>query len=239
MTDQIRVPTYSAAQVRSAEAPLLDAGVPLMARAAAALAHVVRGQLPAQPDPDTLTAPVADRARILVLAGSGDNGADALFAAAQLTDHADVDLILTGSRVHAAALAAATAAGAVPHDPVLSSDYDVVIDGIIGIGTEADPVLHGTARTVVTALLPAVRSGRTRVVAVDLPSGLHPDTGLTTDDIVLPAAVTVTFGAVKTGLAAASALTGDIVLVDLGLSLPSDTGAGTATVTRFTEPNGR
>ena len=38
------------------------------------------------------------------------------------------------------------------------------------------------------------------MIAVDLPSGLHPDTGLTADDVVLPAAVTVTFGAVKAGL---------------------------------------
>ena len=40
-----------------------------------------------------------------------------------------------------------------------------------------------------------------RVVAVDIPSGLHPDTGAA-DDAVLPASVTVTFGAVKAGLVA-------------------------------------
>lgn len=236
MPDPVRVPSYSAAQVRSAEAPLLEAGVPLMAQAAAALAHVVRRVLPAQPDPDTLTAPVNDRARVLVLAGSGDNGADALFAAAQLTDHADVDIILTGTRVHPEAFAAATAAGAVPHDPIMTADYDVVIDGIVGIGAGPESALRGTARTVVSALLPAVRSGRTRVVAVDVPSGLHPDTGAPADDVVLPATVTVTFGAVKTGLAAAPELTGDIVLVDLGLSLPD--GGGTAEVIRFSEQNG-
>jgi len=37
--------------------------------------------------------------------------------------------------------------------------------------------LRGTAREVVETLLPAVRAGRPRVVAVDLPSRLHPDTG--------------------------------------------------------------
>ena len=57
--------------------------------------------------------------------------------------------------------------------------------------------------TVVEALLPAVRAGRPRVIAVDLPSGLHPDDG-TSDDVVLPASVTVTFGAVKAGLVAGS-----------------------------------
>lgn len=221
-----RVPTYSATQVRSAEAPLLNAGEPLMAQASAALAQVVLGLLPEQP-----AGPEPARPRVLVLAGSGDNGADALFAAATVAERADVDIILTGTRAHPDALAAATAAGAVPREPTLSGDYDIVIDGILGIGTGADPALRGTARTVVSALLPAVRAGRTRVVAVDLPSGLHPDTGRTADDVVLPASTTVTFGAVKAGLAAAGDLTGDIVLVELGLPLPD--GAGSAEVTRF------
>ncbi len=242
MSDRVRVPTYSAAQVRSAEAPLLDAGEPLMAQAAAALADVVRTLLPVTLDglatgtvDDSLSpaspASAPAKPRILVLAGSGDNGADAMFAAAQLTDRAHVDIILTGTRAHPQALAAATAAGGVPHDPTLAGEYDIVIDGILGIGTGDDPALRGTARTVVAALLPAVRAGRTRVVAVDLPSGLHPDTGQTADDVVLPASLTVTFGAVKQGLVAAPELTGEIILVELGLSLPD--GAGSAEVTAF------
>ncbi len=39
------VPTYTADQVRAAEKPLLDAGEPLMQRAAAALAKVAAGEL--------------------------------------------------------------------------------------------------------------------------------------------------------------------------------------------------
>ena len=49
-----RVPTYTAEQVRAAERPLLDEGVPLMQRAAAALADVIR---------DQLTTPQTDRRR--------------------------------------------------------------------------------------------------------------------------------------------------------------------------------
>jgi hypothetical protein len=57
-------------------------------------------------------------------------------------------------------------------------------------------------------------------VAVDLPSGLDPDDG-TTDGVVLPAAITVTFGGVKAGLRRGSGpeLAGRVVLVDLGLEL--------------------
>lgn len=80
------VPTYTAAQVRTAEAPLLAAGVPLMRRAAAALAEVI-----AEHEPTTM----------LVLVGAGDNGGDALFAAATAAaDGVDVDLLRTAERVH-------------------------------------------------------------------------------------------------------------------------------------------
>jgi len=228
VTELVRVPTYTAAQVRAAEAPLLTAGEPLMARAAAALGHLVRGEL----------ADVDRRGRVLVLAGSGDNGADALYAASALADIADIDIVLTGSRAHPEALAAARATGATPIDgaDVDPRSYDVVIDGILGIGTAADPALRGLARRVVTALLPAVREGRPRVVAADLPSGLHPDTGETSDDVVLPASVTVTFGAVKAGMPAAPHLTGRIVLVELGLRLPD--GGGAADVARYVHVTG-
>jgi NAD(P)H-hydrate epimerase len=53
---------YSAAQIRAAERPLLDAGVPLMARAAAGLAEVLR----------TLMEGSARGRRIVVLVGTGD-----------------------------------------------------------------------------------------------------------------------------------------------------------------------
>ncbi len=112
-------------------------------------------------------------------------------------------MFLTSDRAHVEGLGAAIAAGArkvdLPEVVAAAGDYDLVLDGILGIGASADPALRGTARTVVEALLPAVRAGRPRVIAVDLPSGLQPDDG-TSDGTVLPASVTVTFGGVKAGL---------------------------------------
>jgi NAD(P)H-hydrate epimerase len=66
--------------------------------------------------------------------------------------------------------------------------------------------------------MPSVRSGDVRAVAVDLPSGLHPDDGTTADGLVLPAAVTVTFGGVKLGLTKEQgpALSGAVVWVEFG-----------------------
>lgn len=96
---------YTAAQLRAAEAPHLERGEPLMLRAATALATAVREVLAAHDAP-------AD-ASVLVLAGTGDNGGDAMFAAAELAANgARVDVVPTGERLHEAARAAAVAAGA-------------------------------------------------------------------------------------------------------------------------------
>jgi NAD(P)H-hydrate epimerase len=206
---------YSAAQVRAAERPLLDAGVPLMTRAAAGLAGELRSLLAA-----------SDRGtRVVVLVGTGDNGGDALFASATLAaGGAEVMLVRTGSRVHEAGWAAAMAAGAVETTPdaapAQATDAAIVVDGILGTGASADPALRGTARDLVIALLPLVgREDSPVVVAVDLPSGIDPDDGRVPDPAVLPADVTVTFVALKAGLLLepARSLTGRIILIDIGL----------------------
>ena len=228
------IPAYLAANVRAAERPLLDAGEPLMDRAAAALASVVQDLIDETLDDD--------EARILVLAGSGDNGGDALLAAAALA-RADIDVLATGARIHERGLATLLAEGARVVELTEVRDapevYDIVLDGILGIGTGSDPALRGTAQEAVEVLLPAVPVAGTRVVAVDLPSGLQPDEGVTADDVVLPASVTVTFGAVKVGLTRnrGPELSGDIVLVDLGLgdNLADVPAAGEASVSRIIE----
>lgn len=221
----IRTPAYTCEQVRMAEAPLLARGEPLMARAAAALAGIVRRVGGFSTDPDAGApggAPTTHARHLLVLAGSGNNGGDALYAAAHLAEEIDVDVLVVGPRVHEHGLAAAMAAGArrveIPAVRDAAEPYDLILDGILGIGSAADPTLHGNAREAVRALLPAVREGRTRVIAVDLPSGLHPDTG-EAGDTVLPASVTATFGAVKAGLVRGRGpeLAGEVVLVDLDL----------------------
>jgi hydroxyethylthiazole kinase-like uncharacterized protein yjeF len=206
---------YSAAQVRAAEKPLLDAGVPLMARAAAGLARELRSLLESSHRGD----------RIVVLVGSGDNGGDALHASAELAaEGADVVLVRTGSRVHEQGWAAASSAGAVEAAPdaapARAGDAAIVVDGILGTGTGANPALRGAARDLVLALLPVLgRDDSPVVVAVDLPSGIGPDDGAVPDPAVLPADVTVTFGALKAGLLLepARSLAGRVILIDIGL----------------------
>ncbi|HXR45596.1 MAG TPA: NAD(P)H-hydrate epimerase [Pseudolysinimonas sp.] len=201
---------YTAAQIRAAERPLLEAGEPLMARAAAGLAGVLRRMLAETPGP------------LLVLAGSGDNGGDALYAAAELAaDGETVWIVPVGSRIHEEARDRAVDAGAREADPAVAAELArsaaIVLDGILGIGSVGHPALRDTAREVVAALRPL----NPRVVAVDLPSGIDPDTGAVPDPEVLRAEVTVTFGAMKAGLLLepGAGYAGRVELVDVGLGL--------------------
>lgn len=213
---------YTGDQVRAAERPLLDAGVPLMRRAASGLAQQLRRELAAHA-----------ASEIVLLAGSGDNGGDGLFGVAELAaEGVAVRVIPVGSVLHAAGAEAAQAAGAriderAADDPdtVARSLGDAVllVDAIVGIGARGAG-LRGRGHDVVAALLPDLRDRRTRrrVVAVDVPSGIGVDDGSVPEDgVLLPADVTVTFGAIKAGLLIppASALSGELRLVDIGLDL--------------------
>lgn len=206
---------YAAAQVREAERPLLEAGVPLMARAASGLAAVVR---------EVLEARRTRAGRVVVLAGSGSNGGDALLAAAELArGGCSIVVVRLGRRVHGPGLAAAVRAGArlLPPDATAGAvaaaiaEADVVLDGILGTGARGG--LRSPAREVVGRVL---ESGprRAEVVAVDLPSGVDPDDGSVSPP-VLRAGTTVTFGAMKAGLLLdpGRALAGRLHLIDIGL----------------------
>lgn len=220
------VPAYSAAQVRAAEAPLLERGEPLMARAAGGLALVVREA-------------IAPGSRVLVLAGSGNNGGDALYAAAELANTAEVDVLTASERAHAGGLAAALAAGSrrTGVDAAAEADYDLILDGLLGIGASGSAGLRGSARAVVDALSASGTIRRAhRIVAADLPSGMDADTGRT-DASVVHADITVTFGAVKRGLALKREPVGELMLVRIGLDTPlaGVKAAGSASVSRIVE----
>lgn len=210
---------YSARQIREAEEPLLAAGVPLMRRAAQGLADQIVELLPE-----------GRPGRVLLLVGPGNNGGDALYAAVHLAEagHA-VDVLPVSDRIHEAGLAAALEAGAelvaegrrTPDAGVLAASADIVVDGILGTGTSGHPALRGLARDIVAIVRDVLeeRETRPRVVAVDLPSGIHPDDGSVPDELVLRADLTVTFGACKAGLLLqpAAGLAGRVVVVDIGL----------------------
>ncbi|MCU1407801.1 MAG: NAD(P)H-hydrate epimerase [Glaciihabitans sp.] len=231
---------YTVEQILASEAPHRATGEPLMRRAAAGLAAEVRRLINEHVDGVD-----NNGATILVLAGSGDNGGDALFAGAELaSDDVQIAVVPTGSRLHPEALAAAVAAGArVLHlDPKDDTDVgtltrlaqtsDMVLDAIVGTGTSAQPALRGMARDIVEVLRPVLHSpDGPIVVAVDIPSGIGPDDGSVPNVAVLRADVTVTFGGCKTGLlrGAGRLMAGRVVVVDIGTG--EDLAAMTPVVT--------
>ena len=221
---------HDVATIRAAEQALMATVPPgtLMQRAAAGLASVCAG--------------LAGRvygAGIVVLAGSGDNGGDALYAGARLARRgARVVAVAGGDRVHEPGAAALRAAGGRvtrlddPDLPAVIGAADLVLDGLLGIGG------RGGLREPYSALAGLVaraRAGDGRrgagpsVVAVDLPSGIDADTGVVGGPAV-QADVTVTFGTWKPGLLIdpGAAFAGLLELVDIGLGphLPAPAVAG-------------
>ncbi|MGC3955852.1 MAG: NAD(P)H-hydrate dehydratase [Propionicimonas sp.] len=228
---------YSVATIRAAESAAIavvgdDA---LMQRASAGLASVVAGELRRR------WGGLYGR-HLLIVAGSGNNGGDALFAGARLARRGVwVRAWRPGSGVHLAGWEAFLAAGGRELDAMAAlaelPDTDLVLDGVTGIGGQAG------LRAPVADFARACADGRVPVVAVDLPSGLPADlpfvslvpAGEQVDPVPVPVAarstigdglaahftadVTVTFGGLKVChvVEPARSACGRIELVDIGL----------------------
>ena len=196
---------HTVEQVRAAEEVLLTASPEgaLMQRAAAGLAAALADFLGH-----------VYGARVLLAVGAGNNGGDALWAGARLARRgALVDcVLLSPDKVHAAGLAALRAAGGrVLERP--RGDYDVAVDGIVGLGGSGP--LRPEAATLVSSL------AHVPWVAVDSPSGVGVDDGLV-DGPHVEADLTVTFGTHKPVhlVDPGARACGVVHLVDLGLDLP-------------------
>src|SRR5579859_6302868 len=204
---------HAVADVRTAERALM-ALVPdgaLMQRAAAGLASVCAAMLGK-----------VYGARVVVLAGTGDNGGDALFAGARLAGRgARVTAIPAGAGLHAAgATALRMAGGRVADGPgrepaAAIAGADLIIDGILGIGGRGG--LREPAATLARLTAHAADAGAI-VVAADLPSGVDADTGVVAG-AAIRADVTVTFGTMKPGLLVdpGASHAGTVELIDIGL----------------------
>jgi ADP-dependent NAD(P)H-hydrate dehydratase / NAD(P)H-hydrate epimerase len=159
------------------------------------------------------------RGRILGFAGSGHNGGDLLVMLRTLRAWGrDVTILTTGSREPDLSLLHG-------HDIDVHrfSDYprhitaDVLIDGILGTGSEGPP------RAETAAAIRVMNAMGRPIVALDLPSGIDANTGKVPGDVV-HAACTVTFGWPKLGLLLFPAREhcGRIVAVEIGFPPVTD-----------------
>ena len=146
------------------------------------------------------------KARVLVLAGPGNNGGDALETAAHLA-HAGAQVTVlhfdparepSAERQHALERARSAPLRFLQPSPdaVREADWNLVIDGLFGIGLKRP--LSGLA----AELVDAVNGLATHVLALDVPSGLDADTGAIVgpEGIAIRATHTVTFIGDKPGL---------------------------------------
>lgn len=190
---------YSVSEIRAIEQAslaALPAGT-LMQRAGKAAARAALDML----------AESWSNARILVIAGPGNNGGDALEAARLLADDgqqvtvllfsdanrqpADAQQALTRARSSSVRFEDVAVASA-----VMTQRWDLVIDGLYGIGLVRP--ITGTQR----GLVEAINTLSCPVLALDVPSGLDADTGniVGEEGVAVCARRTITFIAGKPGL---------------------------------------
>ncbi len=161
---------------------------------------------------------------VLIIAGPGNNGGDALVVARHLKQWCyKVSVVCTGNPQQYSADAAAAlqawrkAGGELVTEIPPAQDWALVIDGLFGIGLKRD--LDGAY----AALVEQVNALDASVLALDIPSGLDADSGR-----VLGCAVqadhTITFIALKPGLLTLDGPDhcGTIHDVDLGLKAEVD-----------------
>ncbi|HUG56127.1 MAG TPA: NAD(P)H-hydrate epimerase [Candidatus Limnocylindrales bacterium] len=210
------VPTATAAQMARADRAAIDelgiSEAALMENAAHQVARVAR----------LILGGTAGR-RIVALAGPGTNGGDALAAARHLFGWgADVRAVLSHEREALRPLCHAQAetlersgvrvARADPDGVDEMAGADLLLDGLLGTSA------RGAPRDAIAELIRRANRTGAPILAVDLPSGLDPDTGEPLG-IAIRAACTVTLALPKAGLLRPPArpLTGELVLADIGM----------------------
>lgn len=217
---ELEVPVLDVVEVVALEQKIAQRGtslLELMQRAGAALAEAIAQKA----DSDD---------RILVLAGSGNNGGDGWVAASILAERGfKVDVVTRSAPKDITAEPARTAAvdaertgrfsvNIAPDDDVLSDLFasaDIVVDAILGTGFSHDDVRAPYTEWIQQTN--ACREARgVRVISADCPSGLNAQTG-TAASTCIAADETVTMLVPKCGLVLpeAAQYTGKLVLAPL------------------------
>ena len=155
--------------------------------------------------------------RTVVLCGPGNNGGDGFVVARHLADAGyDVRVALAGDRDHIegdATLMARRWEGPVDAlTPQAVTGCGLVVDGLFGAGLTRE--VTGAAR----ATIEAANALGTPIVAIDIPSGVHGDTGAVLGDAPR-AALTATFFRMKPGhlLLPGRLHAGEVTVIDIGI----------------------
>jgi len=161
---------------------------------------------------------------VLVFAGLGNNGGDGLVIARHLAGYgASVTVFLLGepsnirseecswnwSLLEKMKSVKLLIGGNLEH--LNNLEFDIIIDGILGTGISGEiREPHASAITFTN------KSHKLGVVAVDIPSGLNPDTG-ETNQVCVNANMTVTFHRMKVGMPKRKDVCGEIFVEKIGI----------------------
>lgn len=212
------IPVYSVEQIRVAESRAqakLGEGV-LMERAVRGIVKVCREVLEERRGK-------LYGSRVVILVGAGNNGADAMWAGAELAKRGvQVTAVATADNIdRVTAEKLVNAGGRILPATISDDDFatlvdpaDIVLDGLLGIGGK------GALREPAATWSDLILDTEAEIVAVDLPSGVDPDTGVVENyDKAIHADHTVCLGNLKAGLVVGAGIScaGTVTLHDIGL----------------------
>lgn len=157
-------------------------------------------------------------ARVLIVAGSGNNGGDGIAIGRILFQHGyPVEILFCGDRERCTPETAvqweiAEKYGCIFTDKTEEQEYDIIVDALFGVGLSR-PLEGDFAR-----LVNWINGTGAFLCAVDLPSGVHADTGEIMGTAV-QADLTVTFGFRKAGhiFYPGAACGGEVVCREIGI----------------------
>jgi NAD(P)H-hydrate epimerase len=165
---------------------------------------------------------------ILVFAGLGNNGGDAFVIARHLAGYGSkVTVVLLGlpekikteeSSWNWQLLKKMNSIKLITSEKVsFTPTVDIIIDGILGTG------ISGTIREPYASAIKVINDTPAFKLAVDVPSGLDPDTG-NTSNIYVKADVTITFHKMKIGMPKRKDVCGQIFVEKIGIPPEAEEG---------------
>ncbi|MBO2631492.1 NAD(P)H-hydrate dehydratase [Shewanella algae] len=169
---------------------------------------------------ELLAAKLTQGSRVLVIAGQGNNGADALVCLRWLLNSGfNASLFIFPASQPSTEWQQAwdklqqSAPKVAQVSEITAAEYDWIVDGLLGTG------LKGDVRPEAAVMIARINAARAKVLSLDLPSGIDADTGAALGAAV-EAEQTLCFAALKQGLLTGRArhCCGELHFVDLGLS---------------------
>lgn len=167
--------------------------------------------------------------KVLVFAGLGNNGGDALVVARHLTGYGcNPTVVLLGNpekikteesrsnwkileKMNSINLIISSDANSINEIP------DIIIDGILGTG------ISGKIREPYATAIDVINKSSAFKLAIDVPSGLDPDTGNVNDKCV-KSDITITFHKMKVGMPKRMDLCGKIFVEKIGIPPEAEEG---------------